>query len=177
MKIGSNFDSNIFKMKRNNNKERYQDNYYISRHHIVYLFKNIFLSLVIVLMLLLYVMTTYIVLNNPINQITYFSMIVIIILIMAIYWKYIKYMNTFFVFNPDEIMIIEQKSLFKRNVKVIQASKVRAIDVTNKSIFWSIFHYWSLKIMFDNNVTAEIDYFKWIQKLQTRIREIVFRKE
>lgn len=135
MKIGSNFDSNIFKMKRDNNKERYQDNYYISRHHIVYLFKKIFLPLVTVLMLLSYLIITHVVLSNSINQITYFNTLVIIILIMAIYWKYIKYMNTFFIFNPDEIMIIEQESLFRRNVKVIQASKVRAIDVTNKSIF------------------------------------------
>lgn len=177
MKIGSNFDTNIFKKKCNYHNKNYQDNYYVSRYHIVYLLRSIFPFFVTILIILSYLVVTNMFFNNSIDQTIYFYIIAIIILIMAIYWKYIKYLNTFFIFSPDEITIIKQKSLFKRDVKVIQASKVRAIDVTNKSVFWSIFHYWSLKIMFDNNVTVEINYFKWIQSLQTKIRDIIFRKQ
>lgn len=119
MRIGSNFDTNIFKEKCDYHKEKYWDNYYVTRHHIMYILKKIFIPFLFILLIISYLLISHISLNNIVDIATYFYIGAIVVLIFNIYWKYMKYMNTFFLFSPEEIIVIRQKSMFKRDVKVI----------------------------------------------------------
>jgi hypothetical protein len=51
------------------------------------------------------------------------------------------------IFTPDEAILIEQSSIFNRNIKSLDITKIKSITIHKKNLFFSIFNSGVLTII------------------------------
>jgi uncharacterized membrane protein YdbT with pleckstrin-like domain len=76
-----------------------------------------------------------------------FSVIFVIIAIMVlirIIMNYINYLLDYTIITPHLITSYNQTGLFKRQIRTIDTDKIKAITVSSKSFWQSLFNYWSV---------------------------------
>ncbi len=76
--------------------------------------------------------------------------------------NYIDYSMNYAIFTPDDAILIEQKWLFKRDIKTLDIKKIKSISNKRSNIIFSIFNSGMLSILSEGNEKSWDIIFKYV---------------
>lgn len=89
--------------------------------------------------------------------------------------NYINYLLDYTIVTPRLIISYNQTGLFKKQVRTLDTDKVKAITVSGKNMFQSIFNYWSVVFLSEGDDNDYWDITLRFLRSPNRLREEVVR--
>lgn len=89
--------------------------------------------------------------------------------------NYINYLLDYTIVTPRLIISYNQTGLFQRQVRTLDTDKVKAITVSGKNMFQSIFNYWSVVFLSEGDDNDYGDITLRFLKSPNKLREEVVR--
>lgn len=117
-----------------------------------YIFIPVFLITIFVLALW-YIVYEYLNVDMYIIIIGMSIMFILSILYYSVIKRFIDYHMDYCIITPDEIILAEQQGLFKRQIRSLDAIKIKSISTKKRSIINSIFNNGSIIFMSDGDET------------------------
>lgn len=175
MKLFSSFDTNL----KNNyikkaTQEYGQENVFIITRDSLYFFNKVILRLIAgMLIVILIRIGRYLMFDD--------RWIIYGILLWCVAWlplffyaldNYVDYKMNYAIFTPEEATLIEQASIFKRNIRTLDIKKIKSVNIKKTSILYSIFNSGMLNIISEGSeILWEIN-FKYIHHPEAAQSEI-----
>jgi len=190
MKIFSSFDINFaHKILEREKQIHWPENVLLITHSkFFYYFRVLFPAILVGIMMVIY-LTLYFYLWSRIPTdfkfFYYFSGLIFFVVLFFPLWfkilrKYIDYILDFMVVTPKMLIYYDQKWIFTRRWRTVDADKIKTITVSKSWLLWSIFNFWSMMVLseWDEQWAGEIN-FKFIdapEELKVKILKIIGNK-
>lgn len=155
MKIFSSFDTNLKNQYYKEFVSKYgKENVLIISRGSLYFYIKVILRIVYWLLIQWWILISISLLLWK-SSITNYWIIVSLLFWLPLYIvalsNYIDYIMDYAIFTPDEAIIIEQVSIFHREIKSLDVAKIKSITTQKKNLFFSLFNSGLLAIISEWN--------------------------
>lgn len=175
MKFFSSFDTNLKHNFIQKAVQEYgQDNVFVVTRDNLYFFNKVILRLIAgILMTILIRIGRYLMFKD--------QWMIYGIILWCLTWlplflyaldNYMDYKMNYAIFTPSEATLIEQASIFKRNIRTLDIKKIKSVNIKKTSIIYSIFNSGMLNIISEwSEALWEIN-FKYVNNPESAQSEI-----